>query len=654
MSENQNKTQLCPKCKREYTADQVKCADDGSVLVPLSADPLIGKLFADKYEIISLLGEGGMSRVYKARHVLMKRLVALKVMHETANDELSRARFQREAEAASALSHPNVVTVYDFGLTQDGQPYFVMDCLVGQTLADLIHDRVFLELKFALEVFLQACDGLAHAQRKGVIHRDIKPSNIVIIDQKDGHELVKIVDFGIAKIVASEAEILKQQKITKPGEVFGSPAYMSPEQCRGKTLDARSDIYSFACLMYEALSGVPPLLGDSFVNTVVKQVNEKPKSFSELVPGRVPVQLEAVIMKCLEKDPAARYASFSDLKQALLDAAHSCGLKVSSSSSERKRYLLFGASMLGVLAIGFCCWFFLYPGPPLDSGTEFDKWNWQLRMDRGAELMRKSQYSEAVETLEPCKALAAKFSYTGYMQDTLSSLVNAYRLNHNADKLRETNDELIVLANKQTDQEYQELLELLKQWEAPTVSSVEWEQRAQQASAFGDRILRCVDKLSVSSLLKQERLLKRATRAFDVLNLKEGIYRTRFRIELAEIYKFQHRVDEQRKILLEAVEYSKKAPETEAGWSVIIETNLLLGELYMNDGMLTEARSKLQAALDLARAHPADKERLRNCLSAAARLYGQIHNNDAEQLSKRLAEEAKTIERELDSDEEKP
>ena len=316
----------CVICHKEYPPGTVGvCPDDGA---RVEVDPLVGTIFAEKYEILSRLGEGGMSRVYKARHTFMKRIVAVKLLHDCAGDPVGRARFEQEAEAASALSHPNVVTVYDFGLTASGQPFFIMDCLEGKSLADILSEDRCLSIEQAFEIFYQACDGLEHAHQKGIIHRDVKPSNLIILKQKDGSSLVKLVDFGIAKITTPPPSTsIRRNRITGTGEVFGTPAYMSPEQCNCLTLDARSDMYSFGCVMYEALAGEPPLFGDTIVATVVKHVNEQPAPLHQKALVVVPPSLEAVIMKCLEKNPQDRYNSLFDLKQALLEAAVLSGVK---------------------------------------------------------------------------------------------------------------------------------------------------------------------------------------------------------------------------------------------------------------------------------------------------------------------------------------
>ena len=225
--------------------------------MPVMQDPLIGTVVADKYELLSVLGVGGMSTIYKARHKYMGRLTAVKLLHPylTADPSMFQ-RFQYEAKAASNLNHPNVVGIHDFGITDGGTAYLVMDYLEGEDLSSILERESLLPEAQAREIFRQACAGLDHAHSKGVIHRDLKPSNLFLCPEDGGNFLVKLVDFGIAKITDNTSE--KSQNLTRTGEVFGSPLYMSPEQCSGKPLDPRSDLYSFGCLMYEVLTGRRP------------------------------------------------------------------------------------------------------------------------------------------------------------------------------------------------------------------------------------------------------------------------------------------------------------------------------------------------------------------------------------------------------------
>lgn len=279
--------------------------------IVMPSDATIGAVIDNNYEILSVIGQGGMSIVYKAHHMMLKKTVALKtllphlVLHPT-----SLERFRQEAQASSHLVHPNIVTIHHFGFTSNGQPFIVMDYLEGMALSAIIHRDRNVSANTACHIFAQIADGLAHAHRHGVVHRDLKPSNIILIEKFGNPYHVQIVDFGIAKLLPQGGQ--EAMTLTQTGELFGSPLYMSPEQCTGGTLDARSDIYSLGCLMYETLAGKPPLLGDNSLEILYKQVNTVPPPFSSHGVN-VPKKLEAIVFKCLAKNPAQRYQSMEEL-----------------------------------------------------------------------------------------------------------------------------------------------------------------------------------------------------------------------------------------------------------------------------------------------------------------------------------------------------
>ncbi len=283
---------------------------------------MVGKIIGDKYEVLETIGGGGMGMIYKAKHILMKRIVAIKMMHpQYVSSASNLKRFQQEAQAASALSHPNILAVFDFGLTPAGAPFLVMDFLEGTNLAEVLDEVGLLPDSRATNIFAKACAGLAHAHSKGVIHRDLKPGNIMLVEFDQRKDFVKIVDFGIAKVLPSGDES-ESAHLTQTGEVFGSPLYMSPEQCRGRNLDIRSDIYSLGCVMYRTLTGSSPFFGQDPMECMYKQVNEAPNKFFETNPDtKAPEALEAIVFKCLAKEPGERYQTMSELKEALLEFA---------------------------------------------------------------------------------------------------------------------------------------------------------------------------------------------------------------------------------------------------------------------------------------------------------------------------------------------
>ncbi|MDZ4834907.1 MAG: serine/threonine-protein kinase [Candidatus Melainabacteria bacterium] len=312
------KVKKCPACNEEYQdTNLVVCPKDRTMLLTPQKDELIGQILNDRYKVVEEVGRGGMSAVYKGIHELMDRTVAIKVLlPQLVSDTISIKRFQQEAQAASHLQHPNVITVYDYGFVASGQPYLVMDFLEGESLSDIIRHEKQCSTKRMIPIFMQACEALEHAHQKGVIHRDLKSSNIMLIDFEGKKDFVKVVDFGIAKLMPSSGK--QSQNLTQTGEVFGSPIYMSPEQCMAQSLDARSDIYSMGAMMYESLTGQPPLMGNSIIDTMQMHMSTPPKPFREIRADlEIPEALERVVLKALAKKPEQRYQSMQELRDAL-------------------------------------------------------------------------------------------------------------------------------------------------------------------------------------------------------------------------------------------------------------------------------------------------------------------------------------------------
>lgn len=304
----------CSACGREFKQNFQRCPIDDTSLDEVSKDSLTGRTFADRYEVLSRLGNGGMSIIYKARHKFLKRTVALKVLDPLLTSDLANARrFREEAYASSLLNHPNLIQTIDFGLSSSGEPYIVMDYIDGCSLDQILAKELVLSVPQALKIFLQACDGLAHAHNKGVIHRDMKPSNMMLIKNENDEYHLKIIDFGIAKILGE-----RSQALTQRGEIVGSPCYMSPEQCQGTSLDERSDIYSLGCALYVAVTGELPFLGKVAAETMRMHIDAPAIPPSLRAPELpIPAVLDAVILKMLEKNPADRYQSAAELRRDL-------------------------------------------------------------------------------------------------------------------------------------------------------------------------------------------------------------------------------------------------------------------------------------------------------------------------------------------------
>jgi len=276
----------------------------------------VGDVIASRYEIRTYLGEGGMSAVYAAFDRVIKREVALKILHRDllVRGKGSLLRFQREAQALGNLDHQNIVKIHHFDADENAQPYIVMDIVRGESLARrLVKDPESVRFTDIIDIFVQVCDALSHAHERGVVHRDLKPSNIMVVGNQ-----VKVLDFGIAKLMSEDSD--QELQLTRTGEVFGSPLYMSPEQCRGLRLDFRSDIYAIGCVMYEAFTGNPPFTGNSHIDTMLKHVNDLPASVSSsMCDARYVEKVDAILLRCMAKNPNARFQTMDEVKAALLE-----------------------------------------------------------------------------------------------------------------------------------------------------------------------------------------------------------------------------------------------------------------------------------------------------------------------------------------------
>jgi len=271
-------------------------------------DQNIGRVVADRFEVLSLIGSGGMGSVYRARQVGLDRPVALKLLKEEASwDPDTVTRFHREAKAMSLLQHSNTVRVFDFGQTADGTLFLAMELLEGETLTKRLTREGCLDPILAIRAVQQVLRSLHEAHSKGIVHRDLKPDNIMLAGV-DGHAepVVKVLDFGIAKVFEGENQF--DQLETQAGTVFGTPRYMSPEQAQGKGLDPRSDLYSVGVLLYQLLTGVPPFQDEEAVVVMAKHIRDKPEPPIKVAPTRpISTSLNRAVLKALEKDPAKRF-----------------------------------------------------------------------------------------------------------------------------------------------------------------------------------------------------------------------------------------------------------------------------------------------------------------------------------------------------------
>lgn len=274
--------------------------------VPLPRLLKSGELVGGRYKILSLIGKGAMGSVYRAEQVFLRREVALKTINASVASDIAIVRFQKEAQAANKLEHPNLVRVTDFGMLDEERPFFVMELAAGETLATYLKERGVMPVSTALKIFIAISNALDYAHEEGIVHRDIKPSNIMLVPSSDEEcqYIPKIIDFGIARLALKDDE----SPLTKTGEIFGTPLYMSPEQCMGTKADRRSDIYSLGCVLFEALTGTPPFKGDSVLATMMQHKSGEIPSLKEASLGRkFEPALENILHRMLTKDPDARY-----------------------------------------------------------------------------------------------------------------------------------------------------------------------------------------------------------------------------------------------------------------------------------------------------------------------------------------------------------
>lgn len=312
-SEDKQLCIACGKASAECQCSTVKVSIEDAIQAMESAQLHAGDI-EGRYRIIEKIGIGGMGTVYRAEHIVLRREVAIKVLrNELLMDKMAMARFEQESRACAALSHPNLVAVFDCGINALSQPYLVMEFLNGHSLLDVIKENGPLPLKQFFDVFIEVAKALEYAHSNGVIHRDLKPSNILLCEDPRGGTVTKIVDFGVAKIEDLGGEF---QMLTRTGEVFGSPAYMSPEQCQGNVVDNRSDIYAIGCVMYEALSGKQAFKGANIMTIMTKQMEDYPAPLEEM-DNAIPAEVQKMVMRCLQKEPNERFQSMLEVQTEL-------------------------------------------------------------------------------------------------------------------------------------------------------------------------------------------------------------------------------------------------------------------------------------------------------------------------------------------------
>ncbi|MEW6208432.1 MAG: bifunctional serine/threonine-protein kinase/formylglycine-generating enzyme family protein [Acidobacteriota bacterium] len=311
----------CPQCHKNYDDLFQICPDDDTALVTftghLDTDPLVGKMFAGRFQILEKIGQGGMGAIYKAVHTRMDRTCAIKLLTALSSDnQAALARFNREARMASRIDNPHAVIIYDFGESESGVPYLAMEFIDGKPLSHLLAKEKTLPLDRVAHITDQIAEALSAAHALGIVHRDLKPDNIMLTRKGDDAAYVKVLDFGIAKTITDE----EADALTKTGFVLGTPLYMSPEQLSGEKLDGRSDVYSLAIIAYEMLSGQLPFEGDNTQAMMIKRVIGHPIPLRQKAP-HASAEVEQVVMRGLARENVDRTPSALEFAAALRQAS---------------------------------------------------------------------------------------------------------------------------------------------------------------------------------------------------------------------------------------------------------------------------------------------------------------------------------------------
>jgi len=305
---------VCPICRTPSEDGVLICPVDGTRLPQGSG--LVGRTLAERYRILGRIGEGGMGTVYLCEHIALGKRMAVKVLRpEFSRDEELVRRFQHEARAASQIGQENIIDVFDFGHTDEGSAYFVMEALDGESLGRILHKEGALAMPRALPILMQICKALGAAHQRGIIHRDLKPENVFVVRREDGSDFVKVLDFGISKSALGS----DGKRLTRAGSIIGTPEYMSPEQAAATSVDHRSDIYAFGVVAYEVVTGRLPFQGETPLATLLKHQSEAPLSPRRL-RSDLPMEVETLIMRALVKKPEGRQQSMAEVAADLTRA----------------------------------------------------------------------------------------------------------------------------------------------------------------------------------------------------------------------------------------------------------------------------------------------------------------------------------------------
>lgn len=581
-----------------------------------------------------------MSVVYKARHKIIGREVALKILLQDT-DPTAVERFKQEAKAASLLNHPNIIGIYDFGIYKD-QAFLVMDCLEGPNLSDVLAQEGHIAVQRAINIFRQTVTALEHAHKKGVLHRDLKPSNLCLIKTEDGKEMVKIVDFGIAKFMPIAGQ--EAQQLTRTGEIFGSPLYMSPEQCLAHKLDGRSDIYSLGCVMYESLTGQPPIYGETAYETMTMHVSTPPKPFNKIAPSlTIDPNIEAIVFRCLEKKPDDRYQTMQELLEELPTLQPESGsIKVKAVAHPTKqkrelRSLRYGFWGLFVLVAVIFIYMSSDNGPNNDRGTVLDKTIWNASTTLAQTFINWQWYSAAQQVLDWAEAEAREhFSNRGR---TMTALVMKRDLFTHACRFEDLEKTNKKIADVQLHQLLDAYEILMKEIDTLADNSSEAKRSIHKVMApitFGaiNHVARglageWLDKHEEALLLKGKKVYT------DLLGERDTLVAD-MDVLLAECYARQQKLSAMRPLLAEAVDINDKSanPKSDRALYALLK----LGQVDRDENRFDMAKPELEKALRLAKDKPhPDTYLVYQCLNS---LGSHLEQTGKKEEAKKLFAEA--------------
>lgn len=496
-----------------------------------------------------------------------------------------------------------------------------MDCLEGQNLSEILQKDVRIPVERAIRIFRQALLGLEHAHKNGVVHRDLKPSNLCLIKGEGGDEVVKIVDFGIAKLLPDHGK--EQTRLTQTGEVFGSPLYMSPEQCLARPIDSRSDIYSLGCLMYESLTGSVPLEGETAYETMTMHVSKAPEPFHKIAPDlHINPSIEAMVFRCLEKKAEDRYQSAAEVMADLPTIkAESGSMKVKSVAHPTKqrqeiKFLRHGFYTLFAFVFVVFSYMSIDNGSDLDRGTVLEKTTWNAQTTIAQTLIDHHWYDPGDKILQNAEATArAKFSNLGRLLTVLHMEKRLYEKARMFEELDAVNKKIESTNNRI----------LLKSYDA---YMDELDQVAKSSSAAQATINKAIAPIEVAAMshisgaligngmeMHAEKLMLRAKEVYTNLLGPDDVVIAEVNQQLAHCYWHQQRLHVVRPLLVDALRICQKSEPAKS--KKLVFAYLKLGELDRDLNQYASAKGELEQAVQLAQKY-FDKDLTLNyeCLNA--------------------------------------